>query len=99
VSCVQAGAHVCDVVGDQAINLMESNASLEAEFASTSIKPENEGSFFLCRIDHSGALLRVILTHLGRKVSDQTRSSSRMLPSVIGGLPKHQLMLVTRSFG
>jgi hypothetical protein len=64
---------------------MESNASLEAEFASTSIKPENEGSFFLYRIEHCGALLRVILTHLGRKVSDQTRSSSRMSPSVIGG--------------
>ena len=45
MSCVQAGAHVCDVVGDQAIDLMESNASLEAEFASTSIKPENERSF------------------------------------------------------
>ena len=75
MSCVQAGAHVCDIVGDQAIDLMESNASLEAELASTSIKPEDEGSFFLCRIDR--ALLRVILTHLGRKVSDQTRACCR----------------------
>ena len=37
--------HVRDVVGDQAIDLKESYASLETELASASIKPEDEGSF------------------------------------------------------
>ena len=42
-----------DVVGDQAIDLKESYASLETELASASIKPEDEESFVLCRINHS----------------------------------------------